>query len=176
MWIHDLDVLSKTFRKDRWEVTLKNGSQRITMANANYIWLLYNPSFEEIPPGYLVHHLDHDPTNDDPSNLALMQRYHHIAYHMKQKKVETKIILKDLESPVYAPTVFYGKKDGWQIHYIVRDVYGKNRKRRIYNKGNRGEKFTDRQDAEQFIIERWGIDPRQHAGHTPKSVPSKPTH
>ncbi len=86
--IEGLEIVDKQIKKGRWQVTLsdRNG-RRGKMAHYEYIWLKGNPSFRAIPPGYLIHHLDLDPLNDDVSNLALMFRHHHWAYHLKHKNV-----------------------------------------------------------------------------------------
>ena len=55
-----------------------------TIPRANYNWLMENPQFEDVPPGYCLHHLDLDETNDDVTNLGLMKLNHHRAYHGKQ--------------------------------------------------------------------------------------------
>lgn len=33
-----------------------------------------------------VHHIDHDPTNNDPSNLELLSNSHHKSHHAKQRE------------------------------------------------------------------------------------------
>lgn len=67
------EILEITFRKDRFFVKVKlcNGAIK-TFPRYVYNWLKHNPSFKSIPKGYLIHHLDHEKTNDDPSNLVLM--------------------------------------------------------------------------------------------------------
>lgn len=39
-----------------------------------------------IPKGLVVHHLDLDPTNDDPDNLCLMGHGAHTRLHMRLKR------------------------------------------------------------------------------------------
>ena len=84
------EIVETIFRKDRFYVRVDfgNGSIR-TLPRANFIWLQFNPSFKEIPMGYVIHHLDHDKTNDDASNLALMYKHHHHAYHLKFQNINT---------------------------------------------------------------------------------------
>lgn len=84
-----MEKIKETFiRRNRFFVrTTDNG----TLPRANYVWLKSNPSFKEIPRGYVVHHLDNDQTNDDPSNLVIMYKHHHVAYHLKQKTEEVRI-------------------------------------------------------------------------------------
>lgn len=76
-----------------------------TLKRANHNWLTANPSFKAIPKGYIVHHLDQDGTNDDPSNLVIMYKLHHMAYHLKQKTITTDIPLAK-EARVYMPTKY----------------------------------------------------------------------
>jgi hypothetical protein len=90
--IKDYVVIGKILQQERWKVILDapfNGKK--TMPLAHYNWLMGNPSFSEIPKGYAIHHLDNDPLNDDISNLALIHKHHHTAYHLKYKNIETKI-------------------------------------------------------------------------------------
>ena len=42
---------------------------------------VYEQSHGAIPPGYVVHHADHDPTNNDITNLVLMRRAEHHSHH-----------------------------------------------------------------------------------------------
>ena len=90
--IQECNIKEKVFRKDRWYVKISppfNGWS--IMPYANYVWLLGNPAFYDIPKGYVVHHLDGDLLNDDISNLVIMQKHHHAAYHWKQKTIETPV-------------------------------------------------------------------------------------
>jgi len=79
------EKLEKIFRKGRWYI---KSSGKWAAPFANYVWLKGNPSFKEIPAGYVIHHLDNDPLNDDISNLVLMQKHHHAPYHWKHKTIE----------------------------------------------------------------------------------------
>lgn len=87
---------------------------------ALYVWLKGNPGFEEIPRGYVIHHLDYDPTNDDISNLVLMCRPHHSAHHLKQNRVNNHIVVvdeTDLFVPKCKPKVYFDKS---KQKYFVR--------------------------------------------------------
>jgi hypothetical protein len=90
--IKDYVVIGKILQQERWKVILDapfNGKK--TMPLAHYNWLMGNPSFSEIPKGYAIHHLDNDPLNDDISNLALIHKHHHTAYHLKYKILKLKL-------------------------------------------------------------------------------------
>lgn len=50
---------------------------------SRYIWELYNGP---IPEGYDVHHIDHDKTNDDISNLTILPKCDHNSYHHLGRK------------------------------------------------------------------------------------------
>lgn len=109
--IKDYKVTEKVFRKDRWWAKLDRAyNGRKLMSYSIYIWLKSNPAFEGIPKGYVIHHLDGDKTNDDPSNLAIMQKYHHIAYHWKQKEVNNEVRIRIDYKHVY-PKQFYPAKE-----------------------------------------------------------------
>jgi hypothetical protein len=64
-----MKIIATFFKPPRFYVKVSNGYSEKTMPRANFVWLKANPSFESIPKGYVVHHLDFDPTNDDPSNF-----------------------------------------------------------------------------------------------------------
>jgi len=90
-----LTIIETIIRKNRFYVKLDLGNgQHKTLPRAHFIWLSSNPAFEEIPLGYVIHHLDGDQTNDDPSNLALMQKHHHAAHHWKQKALYPEVKIK----------------------------------------------------------------------------------
>ncbi len=46
------------------------------------VWEHYNK--QAVPPGYYVHHIDHEPYNNDPSNLMVMSPSEHSAYHSQE--------------------------------------------------------------------------------------------
>ncbi len=109
--MEDNKIITKFLRKDRWYVKLTfsiNG--RFILPYANYIWLIGNPAFEDIPKGYAIHHLDGDRFNDDISNLALMEKHHHIAHHWKQKTTMTEIKIKP-EFIISKRTIFFPTKE-----------------------------------------------------------------
>lgn len=59
------------------------GRPRITMNNgvyteSVYIWEKVNGP---VPEGYVVHHIDHNPKNNNIDNLQLMTRGEHIIHH-----------------------------------------------------------------------------------------------
>lgn len=43
--------------------------------------LVYEENFGPIPPGYEIHHIDGNPSNDDPSNLEAMPKGKHTSHH-----------------------------------------------------------------------------------------------
>lgn len=48
------------------------------------IWKDHN-NVDEIPDGYHVHHSDHNPLNNDPENLVLVDAVEHLTYHMGKR-------------------------------------------------------------------------------------------
>lgn len=124
--IADCVPIEKIFVKDKWFVVLDrayNGKRK--MANANYVWLKCNPAFKEVPKGYVIHHLDWDKTNDDISNLVIMQKYHHVAHHWKQKTNTPTIRVSESDvsrnSLDYFPTKkpAVGKRTDRETYYIA---------------------------------------------------------
>ncbi len=102
----DYEIVEKFLRNDRWYVKLDIPLNNLLIwKNAQFIWLQGNPAFQSIPKGYVIHHLDGNQLNDDISNLVLMHRYHHLAYHSKFQTIQTKISidLNHSEDKFYNP-------------------------------------------------------------------------
>lgn len=52
--------------------------------------LVYERAHGPIPPGWVVHHIDHDKQNNDLTNLVAMSRADHSAHHNdKHPRVKT---------------------------------------------------------------------------------------
>lgn len=157
----DKNVKEVVFRKGRFYIRLKKGLGQITLPRANFVWLQYNPTFSDIPKGYIVHHLDHDQTNDDPSNLVIMQKYHHVAHHWKQKKIEVPVTVDVSEKytvlapdyPLKRPVVIHVKsRNKFSIKYQTLDCK-KGQWKLIGSFG--GETFRTREAAEAAIDKIW---------------------
>ncbi len=135
--VNDDPNVRETFvRKGRRYVSILGPIKgRRTMPYANYVWLKGNPSFLEIPDGYVIHHLDGNELNDDISNLAIMQKHHHAAYHFKQKilKPELKLIKDSVRIqrtayfPLNEPKVKRKKHDGKYIVSFTERTDGKSK-------------------------------------------------
>jgi len=151
------EVIETFLRKDRWYVRVKRDGILTTMPRANYIWLRGNPSFQTVPYGYAVHHLDHDPLNDDISNLSIMYKFHHIAYHWKHKYIENKIILDSRYGmPVKKPKIYYRKsRDSFQVAYQIFNEDGRKITKYITNDGQHGSILKTKEQAEKAISKTW---------------------
>lgn len=143
----------------RWFVAFskKGFNGKRTMPKANYNWLMENPQFEDVPPGYCLHHLDHDETNDDVTNLALMKLNYHRAYHGKQNNGK-KWGKAKLRPPVQLgeePTIpnvsisyaLKSKKELWQFRWQETNYLGRRVSRQIT--GMKGESFRTKKEAEK---------------------------
>lgn len=105
------------------------------------VWLDSNPLFKEIPEGYVIHHLDGDSTNDDPSNLVLMRFHLHAAYHYKYIKPEVEVTEVSLRDPslIYEPIKdikvqkYQYRKGRWQVRYRGKAPNGHKRTMRFYS-------------------------------------------
>lgn len=158
--IKECEIKEKFLRKDRWYVKFFppfNGSS--IMPYANYVWLSGNPAFYDIPKGYVIHHLDGDLLNDDISNLVIMQKHHHVAYHWKQKKIETQVIINidsvDVKRrqyfPVREPRIYPHRK---RFRLYVREKINGERKGIWINTWD-GKPITSMEMAEQIKNVIW---------------------
>lgn len=149
-------VLNKEFYKGRWYVTInKTLHGKTKIPNYIWVWMINNPAFEFIPKGYVIHHLDHDKTNDDPSNLVLMQKFHHVAHHFKQKKIMPEIKISpewresNLPIPVgkiSEPKIYKASNGkGYRIYYFDDGPNGK-RVQKAFGKYN-GKPLLTMEDA-----------------------------
>jgi len=126
------------------------------------VWLQHNPGFEAVPKGYVVHHLDHDELNNDISNLALMQKFHHIAHHAKQKTVKTEVNIKaavtrrEFFIPSRKPYAGKTKSSNGKFQYVIiiyEKIEGKSHRTQLYRW--RGKKFRSIEDGEAVSAAIW---------------------
>ena len=148
-------VLKQLIQQNRFILLLQNGDDKIIrMFRANYIWLKYNPSFKKIPSGYVVHHLDHDETNDDISNLALMARHYHLSYHFKNQPQSLVPVEVEYGLPCKEPTIGYKKATN---RYRIRYSYRSNgrTKSKYVTSLVKGRSFRTYEEAEKAIDKLW---------------------
>jgi len=162
--IEERAIVEKVFERGRWYAVMdKSFNGRKKMPLANYTWLKNNPAFAEIPTGYVIHHLDHNETNDDISNLALMQKHHHSAHHWKNKTIKPKVkMFGDVPGRFKMPTDYFPTTEP-KIHqvkgrkrwflYFQENVNGKNKQTKAYR--YRGHQLTSIAMAEKFKNEIW---------------------
>jgi len=128
-------------RGRRYVIISMSMGGRKTIPYANYIWLKGNPSFVEIPIGYAIHHLDGNELNDDISNLVIMQKHHHTAYHFKQRILKPEVRLNEepmgekrlIYSPISEPQI--KKRSGKERYYLsfTERRMGKSRTTNLYS-------------------------------------------
>lgn len=154
-----MEIIETIFKVDRFYVKVKadDGRQRI-FPRANFVWLQGNPSFVAIPAAYVIHHLDFDKTNDDISNLALMLKYHHVAYHWKRKTVVSPVIMIDKCHTSHIPNKLpsiYQKSENCFCVYFREGERGHSETVNIYSdeKGS----FRTRERAQEFIDRIWPV-------------------
>lgn len=125
------------------------------MPYAHYVWLLNNQQFKDIPPGYVIHHLDFDEENNDISNLALMKKQYHLAYHYKVKVNDENHEKLQLRTPIglgtdlTVPRVnkLSTKKELWKFRWQETDPTGKRVDRQLTSMG--GKAFRTQKEAEK---------------------------
>lgn len=76
--------------------------------------------------GAIVHHLDHNKSNEDPENLALMDNPHHMSYHrnntLAQKTGEVRYLIRCLEIELSHMVKFVSPHDVRTKSYQDRDL------------------------------------------------------
>ncbi len=150
-----MEILETFFRKDRFYIRVKYREGVKTLPRANHVWLQGNPSFFNIPKGYVVHHLDGDKMNDDISNLAIMQKFHHVAYHWKQKKVTIPAIVERNPydyCPYTKPKIY---KNGPKFRVFVREQDDNGNKTGKWVSHDDRGMFLTKEQAEHFISKIW---------------------
>jgi len=153
-----MEIQETVFKKDRFYVVVKTSDGRTNkIPRANFVWLRGNPSFKEIPKGYVVHHLDHDKTNDDISNIVIMAKFHHVAHHWKQKTVDSVVTVEeDRTRPIKRPKVYMdAKTKRFYVNLIFLNPEGKKEYKRVYRENGCG--FMTKGDAEKYIDKIWGV-------------------
>jgi hypothetical protein len=158
----EAEVIETIFSINRFTVRIQlKGGKIMTLPRAKYVWLKSNPSFRTFPKGYVIHHLDFDPTNDDPSNLALMHHRHHLAFHIKQKNIVTEVTIDSRSGvfPVREPKISYNKvQDSYFLRFY--ELVEGERKRRYISVWH-GKKLLTEKDAKKAkwdIWDRWQKD------------------
>jgi len=48
----------------------------------------YQENYGDIPPGHIIHHIDHNHKNNDPENLVAIPEGIHIRYHNYHQELE----------------------------------------------------------------------------------------
>lgn len=156
------DIQETVLKKGRFYVrvskTTRFTESSCLVPRAVYVWLKGNPGFEEIPRGYVIHHLDYDPTNDDISNLVLMCRPHHSAHHLKQNKVNNLIITvdeTDLFTPKCKPRAYLdGSKQKWIVRIF--QIKGSSTRGKPTTISNyMGQRILTKEDAEMVANDIW---------------------
>ena len=159
----------RSFRGGRVYIELINKitNKKRKVPHAIYVWLKNNPSFISIPKGYEIHHLDEDCINDDISNLVIMHKVHHHAYHLKNLipaktivEIDREVQKKEDETePRYQPrTVYMKSRNIWLVGYTIK-LNGKGKHKYIYSLDNKGTNFKTKEEAEKVIKLLWPHKP-----------------
>lgn len=94
----------------------ENGKPKPTRAH-HYVWKKYNG---EIPKGFAVHHIDHNPRNNDISNLVLMNMTEHASMHSLEHSDKSRENM--LNNTIPAAALWHKSEDAAKWH---RDHYEK---------------------------------------------------
>src|SRR5574343_90018 len=97
-------VTRRTHKFDQERAWIKIAEPNKWVLNANLVWMRHGGT---IPRGFVVHHLDGNPINDDIGNLALVSRAHHIGIHrdaLSEARTGKPLALKDVTCPACGQT------------------------------------------------------------------------
>lgn len=78
---------SDSKRRGRVKVGERADGSPIYMQRSHWVWNQHNPD-DPVEDGQIIHHIDHDPSNDDISNLAKLDWSDHQRYHANQIESE----------------------------------------------------------------------------------------
>ena len=99
-----------------------------------YVWEYYNG---EIPEGYHVHHIDHDKSNNDISNLELVEGKKHVTMHSTERAlIEYEALVENLDNNARPKAIeWHGSSEGREWHKEQYEKYlGKWIKRKVIKK------------------------------------------
>lgn len=105
---------------------IKVAEPNVWIPNARYVW---EQSNGPIPAGYAIHHIDHNPLNDDITNLELVRTADHLERHRAEYLPKTIEKLVSLRRTKRWSTKAKNKPEGWQRTYTedqfiqARDAY-----------------------------------------------------
>lgn len=69
----------------------------VTYSTHKLVWMLNNGA---VPDGYVVHHIDHNKRNNDPSNLTLMTHAEHSQHHnQKYDRIKVCVVCDESFEP-----------------------------------------------------------------------------
>ena len=125
---------------------------------ARWVWQAYTG--QSIPKGYVIHHIDEDPTNNDYSNLQMMTWQEHLSLHHTGKEISEEQRRKMSEygkTRVGELNPFFGK------HHSDESIE-KNRQAHLGNTYRRGKKQTD--EARRKMSEAKKGKPSPRKGHS----------
>jgi len=74
-------------KKVPWNKFSKIKAKRLPTKKIHKIWCEYN-QFYRVPKGFLIHHFDLNPMNNNPNNLILIDKYTHDILHNKIIKMQ----------------------------------------------------------------------------------------
>jgi len=85
--------------KTRWVVTKDTGYRVILYRDGDRKWRRYehreiakNAIGRELQAGEVVHHIDGDRANNDPSNLLVMTISEHVKFHARERRDRNKLL------------------------------------------------------------------------------------
>lgn len=135
----EVQVISNTIQKFNGESYYLCGYyyQRKGRRLHRTVWEYHNG---EIPQGYHVHHIDGDRSNNDISNLTLMQGSEHLSEHMsrEERKAQSR---EDVKKAIAAAPAWHRSEEGKEWHSKLSREVWKNRTTQTYICSYCGKEF-----------------------------------
>jgi hypothetical protein len=156
------NIVEKFIMAGRWHVRVDPPFKgKEVWRYAHYVWLLGNPAFKDIPKHYVIHHLDRNELNDDISNLVLMLGFHHQAFHLKYRNIETTITIngKDISKLFYEPSTrphvsWDKRRNTFRVYFQTKDE-DTGRSRRVWVGTWNGRRIDSKEMAEMVCNKVW---------------------
>jgi HNH endonuclease len=90
-----------------------------------HCWVWKN-HFGEIPKGYHVHHKDEDKSNNDISNLTLIEKSKHLSFHMSKPENKARSSkIAELIRPLTKEWHASAEGKAWHSYHALKNNFGK---------------------------------------------------
>lgn len=137
---------NKSFRLDKrtgYYLSSTNGEDGKRKRLHIYVWEKHNG---KVPEGHHIHHIDHDKSNNEISNLQIMTEHEHLSHHARTMTEETRKKKRNnlIENAVPKSKAWHKSEAGRKWHSENSKKQWKKAKEIEYECTNCGKKFKSR--------------------------------